>query len=533
MDTIHPSLIAFDKNNENVFLIHDLESPEKRLHVTRTFGQTFDQVQDYVRNFFFSKVDLGSKLFIERIQPLEEGQTEKDRRVTILAADNFFERKIDVEVVYRNAVQFQLLGDFMFVTKYRNEDDKEHMDLFISVHGERFVQARFPFSESKNFTHLDYHIIDVTDEGQIMVIVNHGPVISHLYTSTRMTPYEAEFSLSLERVMFYNPNVTWHDSWLAATAGDEPFADVYKIQGLRGIYVASQIVNTNEDSRMIEPKNLQTKISFDQGAVWIPIKGPKTDEEGRDFTDCLDADYRCNLHLSQQLSSKFPITRSIPILTSKNAIGIVMASGNMGQTLTQKNNVFVSADAGLSWHQVLKGSYFYNLGDHGGIIVAVKYFKTEGPTSELLYSTDEGLNWKSLKFYDKPLRVYGLLTEPGENTTVFTVFGTEHGVQGVDWIIVTIDLKSVFERECTVEDYKRWSPNDNTKGKHRYCLLGRKEIYERRMVKSNCYNGRDYERLISVENCLCQMNDFQCDFGFKRYLIRLFENFHLFYNVLL
>ena len=72
-------------------------------------------------------------------------------------------------------------------------------------------------------------------------------------------------------------------------------------QGLRGIYVASQIVNTNEDSRMIEPKNLQTKISFDQGAVWIPIKGPKTDEEGRDFTDCLDADYRCNLHLSQQV----------------------------------------------------------------------------------------------------------------------------------------------------------------------------------------------------------------------------------------
>ena len=125
LDTIHPSLIAFDKNNENVFLIHDLESPEKRLYVTRTFGQTFDQVQDYVRNFFFSKVDQGSKLFIERIQPLEEGQTEKDRRVTILAADNFFERKIDVEVVYRNAVQFQLLGDFMFVTKYRKEDDKQ------------------------------------------------------------------------------------------------------------------------------------------------------------------------------------------------------------------------------------------------------------------------------------------------------------------------------------------------------------------------------------------------------------------------
>ena len=52
-----------------------------------------------------------------------------------------------------------------------------------------------------------------------MVVANHGPVLSNLYTSAKITPYEVQFSLSLERVMFYNPNVTWHDSWLAATAG--------------------------------------------------------------------------------------------------------------------------------------------------------------------------------------------------------------------------------------------------------------------------------------------------------------------------
>jgi len=55
--------------------------------------------------------------------------------------------------------------------------------------------------------------------------------LSNLYTSSRVTPYEVTFSLSLERVMYYSPNVTWHDSWLAATAGDKPFADVYKVQG--------------------------------------------------------------------------------------------------------------------------------------------------------------------------------------------------------------------------------------------------------------------------------------------------------------
>ena len=36
------------------------------------------------------------------------------------------------------------------------------------------------------------------------------------------------------------------------------------------------------------------------------------------------------------------------------------------------------------------------------------------------------------------------------------------------------------------------------------------------MVRSDCYNGRDYERVIAVENCACDKSDFQCDFGFKQ-----------------
>ena len=67
LDTISPSKIAFDKNRDNVFLIHDLESPQKTLHVTKTFGLTYGHVQDYVRNFFFNEV--GDKLYIERMKP--------------------------------------------------------------------------------------------------------------------------------------------------------------------------------------------------------------------------------------------------------------------------------------------------------------------------------------------------------------------------------------------------------------------------------------------------------------------------------
>ena len=84
------------------------------------------------------------------------------------------------------------------------------------------------------------------------------------------------------------------------------------------------------------------------------------------------------------------------------------------------------------------------MGDHGGVLVAVKMFKVDSPTKELLYSTDEGATWNSHQFIDDPIRVYGLITEPGENTTVFTMFGSRPGSH--QWVIVTVDLKAAFRK---------------------------------------------------------------------------------------
>jgi hypothetical protein len=315
----------------------------------------------------------------------------------------------------------------LFVTK-ENKDKKGHLELLISGSGEKFVPVNLGLSEDK-MSKLDYHVIDVTAEGQVLLIVNHDKSLSNLYVSTKITPYEVEFSLSLERVMYYNHDITWHDSWLSNTAGNQSFADVYKVDGLRGIYVASQILEGSMKKKTIQPDDLISLITFDQGGMWSKIQGPETDEEGFKFPKC-EGKPGCSLHLSQQLSKRFPSTRSIPILSSKSAVGVIMATGNMGHNLTQRSDVFLSADAGLSWHQVLKGSYYFNIGDHGGVIVAVKYFKTEGRTNELMYSTNEGVDWKSIKFYKEPLKIFGLLTEPGENTTIFTMFGSAQSPTG-------------------------------------------------------------------------------------------------------
>lgn len=108
--------------------------------------------------------------------------------------------------------------------------------------------------------------------------------------------------------------------------------------------------------------------------------------------------------------------------------------------------MYFSNDAGLTWKQTLRDLYFFNMGDHGGLLAAVKFFKSRRETRTISYSTDEGETWKEVQFHKEDIRLYGLMTEPGENTTVFTMFGSlpqEHR-----WIIVKIDLIKAFQYNC-------------------------------------------------------------------------------------
>lgn len=521
VESFVPSMIDFDERRDQLFFVHDLQSTNKPVFVTKNFGQTFSPVQDYVKSFSLKYHSNQTELFIQRFEPSASGSGIDPNRTTILSSMSLFERHEDTKIVYVGAKEFQQMGKYLFITRV-NEDDQS-LDLLISTNEHRFVKALLE-DEQKT---LDFHIVNVDEDGQILLVANHNNALSNLYMSTHVSAYEAKFSLALERVMYYSPNVTWHDSWLAATAGDQPFVDVYKVQGLRGIFIASQIsmdfwktLSANKTPMSVEPKDLVSLITYNGGSTWSPLEGPVHDSDGRKISNCTEIQFEgrsfCSLHLAQQLSKKFPSTRSIPIISSGSAVGTIIGSGNTGKTLRQRTNVFISADAGVSWHQVLKGSYYVQIGDHGGLIVAVKYFKTEGATNQLLYSTNEGITWKKVTFYTEPLRVFGLLTEPGETTTVFTIFGTPAGSSVIDWIIVRVDLSSVFEKNCTETDFKRWSPSDGTRGKHRNCILGRKYIYERRIVNATCYNGRESDKQVTVENCLCDRSDYQCDFGYLR-----------------
>lgn len=101
----------------------------------------------------------------------------------------------------------------------------------------------------------------------------------------------------------------------------------------------------------------------------------------------------------------------------------------------------------MTWHQALKDAYSFNMGDHGSILTAVKYFHGNAKTRHILFSTDEGEKWSQAVFYNQEIRLYGLMTEPGENTTIFTMFGSASAVH--QWIIIKVDMRGVFSYNCS------------------------------------------------------------------------------------
>jgi hypothetical protein len=54
LETVVPSHIEFDDRRDHIFLVHDLVSPEKRLYVTKNFGDTFSPVQVQILCFSIS-----------------------------------------------------------------------------------------------------------------------------------------------------------------------------------------------------------------------------------------------------------------------------------------------------------------------------------------------------------------------------------------------------------------------------------------------------------------------------------------------
>nr|XP_008162766.1 sortilin-related receptor isoform X1 [Chrysemys picta bellii] len=473
----------------NLVLGFDRSHPNKQLWQSDDFGQTWIMIQEHVKSFSWG-IDPYDKLntvYIERHEPTGSS--------TIIRSTDFFQTRENKEIVLEEVEDFQLRDKYLFATKtvhLLGSQQQTSVQLWVSFNRKPMRAAQFvtrhPIKE--------YYIADASED-QVFVCVSHSNNRTNLYIS------EAEglkFSLSLENVLYYSPGGAGSDT-LVRYFANEPFADFHRVEGVRGVYIATLINGSFSE------ENMRSVITFDKGGTWEFLQAPAYTGYGEKI-DC-EFSKGCSLHLAQRLSQLLNFQlRRMPILSKESAPGLIIATGSVGKNMASKTNVYVSSSAGARWREALSGPHYYTWGDHGGILVAI----TQGTeTDQLKYSTNEGETWKTFTFSEKPVFVYGLLTEPGEKSTVFTIFGS-YKENGHSWLILQINTTDVLGVPCTENDYKLWSPSDERGNE---CLLGHKTVFKRRTPHATCFNGEDFDRPVMVSNCSCTREDFECDFGFK------------------
>lgn len=122
-----------------------------------------------------------------------------------------------------------------------------------------------------------------------------------------------------------------------------------------------------------------------------------------------------------------------------------MAVGNVGESLAPytESDTFLSRDAGFTWEEVHKDAHLWEFGDSGSILVMAN---DEDPTDHILFSTDEGLNWREYKFTDEKMRVTSIVTVTSDTSRRFILMGTLG--RSSNSAVVHVDFTALTLKQC-------------------------------------------------------------------------------------
>lgn len=175
------------------------------MYVSIDFGKSWTKVQEYVKGVSWEESKFPAVLFVQREEP---STTPGIENTVVLKSTSMFLEDKDTEVIISGVEEFELKDDFMFATKQKENGS---YDLFIAYKNLPFKKALFPSHHATRH----FFIADVSDDGQIFVCVVQNESVSNLYIgSYPLEDEQPKFSLSLERILYFKPNVTWSQSWL-------------------------------------------------------------------------------------------------------------------------------------------------------------------------------------------------------------------------------------------------------------------------------------------------------------------------------
>ncbi|RMC14378.1 hypothetical protein DUI87_09473 [Hirundo rustica rustica] len=348
---------------------------------------------------------------------------------------------------------------------------------YVSYRRNGFVQMRLP----KYALPKDLQIIS-TDENQVFVAVQEW-YQTDTYNLYQSDPQGVYYSILLENVRS------------TKQPEENVLIDILEVRGVKGVFLANQKIDGK----------VTTLITYNKGRDWDFLNPPDTDMNGKP-TNCKPPD--CYLHLHLRWADNPYVSGTVH--TKDTAPGLIMGAGNLGSQLVEyKEEMYITSDCGNTWRQVFEEEHHILYLDHGGVIVAIK--DTSIPLKILKFSIDEGQTWSTHNFTSTSVFVDGLLSEPGDETLVMTVFG--HISYRSDWELVKVDFRPSFPRECTDEDYESWELT-NLQGDR--CIMGQQRSFRKRKISSWCIKGKSFTSALTSKVCECVNTDFLCDYGFER-----------------
>jgi hypothetical protein len=512
------------------------------LYITKDGGRTFQLISNYVVQFSWGDKShkQEDRIYFSHFR----SKTGHQQRLTLWNTGVDFVYTDDegstVHTMVHHGNKFLVSNGYIFVAKVKDAGTQTVTLEVSSDGGSRFKTARLPIDiGEKSYTILD------TSEGGVMIQVNHGDDagpyhagIGHIYISDASG---VQYSLSLA----YN---------LRNHNGDCEFD---KIQSLEGIYIANhrdphasnehyildhkedEYLNGDEDEYDYsedadddilnkrhsakhgrEESFTRTVITFTKGAIWDYIDAPKVDSLGKPYPGCESK--KCYLHL-HGISNyhNYP-----PFYSSKNGLGIVMGTGNVGDYLSYEEddiNTFLSRDGGKTWMEAHKGIYIYEIAAHGDLVVMADMTKR---TKQVVFSWNEGTSWYDFDVAESGIMVDNIVTDPISSTGKLMMYGTRGGDSGV---LFHMDFSTLNQPKCkglwaadtSSSDFETWSPGMGGRfavsgASQDGCLLGKQTVYTRRKSSSECFNDEAFQHPVDKRNCECTRADFECEMGFIR-----------------
>ncbi|XP_029570089.1 sortilin-related receptor-like [Salmo trutta] len=278
-----PTDLLLHSKRANLVLGYDSSHPNKQLWKSDDFGETWVLIQEHVKAYFWGvePYDSPTTVLVQRHEP--QGVS------SILSSTDFFQSGQNRRVILERVDNFQLRDKYMFATTSTTllgSHEPSSVQLWVSYNRQPMKAAQFmtrhPITE--------YYIADASED-QVFVCVNHVNNVTHLYISDTQG---LSFSLSLENVLYYSPEGSGSHTLIRYFAS-EPFADLHRVEGLRGVFVATLINGS------LSEDNMRSVITFDKGGTWELLQAPSADSLG----GTLDCQLKCYVYLNLFLSLVF------------------------------------------------------------------------------------------------------------------------------------------------------------------------------------------------------------------------------------